>query len=255
MQIKIQFSQVLESCTWEIRIDTQDEDIPIFMHFDGTHFWDHMTGEEFDLYQKIGLSKEDLIDLCYKEGTPTTPEYKDFKPYCLFYHEESGGKLCIITPRGNFRQVTDVLDLVEIKYEPPNAEAWFGEMGPQYSWSIKIEEKLESYQFCDRMWPHRGNNVLIPPTAENPFLQNKLLWRYVVRPITGEEGTPVEVNTSHKAALELERERILKGEYDRNEYQEGRVFVGSLDAKNEILPILNTLLYKIERIGFCHVMD
>jgi len=133
MNIEIEFKQILEDAKWYINMALEDER-DLFIIFNGKEFRDeYWPYEEFTDFKLFGTSKEELLELCYKAGTPKTPEYKYFKPYCTFFYDlEESAKLEVCTPRveengdrEGFIQVTQVLEQVGIKYSPPEKKAGF----------------------------------------------------------------------------------------------------------------------------------
>ncbi|MEB3884036.1 hypothetical protein [Lyngbya sp. CCY1209] len=85
-------------------------------------------------------------------------------------------------------------------------------------------------------------------------IQDKFLWRYIVRPLTQESATPVELDATHLEALEQVKTLIENGEFDQEASQDGRVFYGSFNG-DSLLPSLNCLISAIERFGYCCVID
>jgi len=106
------------------------------------------------------------------------------------------------------------------------------------------------------MWP---GNTMIHPDSESPWVNNKHLWRYIIRPLLDVEGSPNEVNRDHLEDLLGIRESILQGNYDREasiySKERGPTVIDCGFKGKELLPVLNTLIRKIERLGYAIVLE
>lgn len=266
-EVDITFHQCLEMYQWNIEIYEIEEvdgvvgreDFPTYLTYKNEVLedcWDCKV--EDNGLEAYGLTKANLITLCHCAGEYKEPNYTKFNPYCEFVQiNDNTCNLEIITDRFNPEIVTNKLDELGINYEQPVKKAWVTFPGELYSYAIEIEPSESNYIICSNLWPdpNWNSNFKIPkPNQESTWIQDKFLWRYVVRDIVNEPGTPVMLNDKHLPALNNVRVFIENGEFDRFAYQEGNMVVSSFNAK-ELLPSLNTMISKIERLGYCSIID
>jgi hypothetical protein len=114
-----------------------------------------------------------------------------------------------------------------------------------------------SHEFYKLLHAHRPrpgyeSSPTPSPVEESSVIQDKFLWRQIVRPIVGQEGTPVELNASHLPQLKEALGNLY--EFTTSSYSRGRLSAFAI-SESEIRPGLETLIGKIERLGSCMVID
>jgi hypothetical protein len=115
-----------------------------------------------------------------------------------------------------------------------------------------------SHEFYKLLHAHRPrpgyeSSPAPSPVEESNVIQDKYLWRQVVRSITGDEGTHSEVTAAHLPQLEYALANI--NEFTRSQSQvDQRCYDFGIDA-NTVLPPLRLLIAKINRLGTCCVID
>jgi len=267
-RLKIKFYQCLEVYSWNIEIYQieevdglkVEEDFPITLSYRDDVFtdcWDNVITDNLFL-EGYGLTKESLITLCTLVGTFKTPNYKRFNPYCEFTQEgENKCSLKVITDRYNPEAVILKLDELNIKYKSPVKEAWISLREEVYAYGIRIEPSISNYKTCSELWPNANwpDTFKVPKPNEESFLiQDKILWRMIVRPLLNITSTPAYLYREHLSLLREAQTFIKHGEFDRIAYQQGNTIVSSYNGK-DLLPSLTRTISKIERLGQCTIID
>jgi hypothetical protein len=115
-------------------------------------------------------------------------------------------------------------------------------------------ESHDFYRLLDRERPNPYQPVRrVPaPSEESTLIQDKFLWRQIVRPITGKNSTPVTLDRSNLPALREAKRNLC--EFASSSYSEGRFHYSGI-KEDDIAPALDDAISKIERLGCCCVID